>query len=242
MIAIGVYLAEFLGTFLLVLIGDGTCANVLLKDTKGEKSGWIVISSGWGLAVAIGVYISGWISGGHINPAVTLGFASIGKVQWKLVPGYILFQFLGAFTGALIVYLAYMGHFAKTEDSRAKLSVFSTEPEIRSFPQNFITELIATFVLVIAVLGVTNENNQIGSLGALIIGLVVWAIGLSLGGPTGFAINPARDTGPRAAHALLPIPGKGSSDWKYGLVVPLFGPILGGVIGAWVYFGFILSI
>ncbi len=229
------YLAEFLGTMVLVLLGDGVVANVALKKTKGENSGWIVIATGWGLAVAIAVYITGWMSGGHINPAVTIGQASVGLFEWELVPGYIAFQMLGAITGAVLVYLAYMDHFAATDDTDAKLSVFSTIPAIRNFAKNFITEVIGTAMLLIGVLGVTNENNQIVGIGALVIGFLVLAIGLSLGGPTGYAINPARDLGPRIAHAALPIPGKGSSDWRYGLIVPIFGPIVGGIIGAAVY-------
>jgi glycerol uptake facilitator protein len=229
------YLAEFLGTMILVLLGDGAVANVVLKKSKGENSGWIVIATGWGLAVAIAVYVVGWMSGGHINPAVTIGKASVGLFDWELVPGYIAFQMLGAITGAVLVYLAYMDHFAATDDAGAKLSVFSTIPAIRDFPKNFMTEAIATAILLIGVLGVTNEDNQIVGIGPLIVGFVVLAIGLSLGGPTGYAINPARDLGPRIAHALLPIPGKGSSDWKYGLIVPTIGPIVGGIIGAAVY-------
>ena len=230
-----VYLAEFIGTMLLIIIGDGAVATAVLKKSKGEGGGWIAITTGWGLAVAIAVYVTGWVSGAHINPAVTIGQASVGIFSWHLVPGYILMQIAGAFVGGVIVYLAYRDHFKETEDPAVKLAVFSTGPQIRNFVSNFITEAIGTAVLVMCVLGVTNENNQIGALGALIVGFVVWAIGLSLGGPTGYAINPARDLGPRIAHAILPIPGKGGSDWKYGLAVPIFGPIVGGVIGAWVY-------
>jgi glycerol uptake facilitator protein len=229
------YVAEFVGTMLLIIFGDGAVATAILKRSKGEGGGWITITTGWAMGVAIAVYVSGWISGGHINPAVTIGFASIGAFPWSLVPGYVAAQIAGAFVGAVLVYLAYRDHFKATDDPAAKLSVFSTGPQIRNFVSNFITEAIGTAVLVICVLGVTNENNQIGALGALIVGFVVWGIGLSLGGPTGYAINPARDLGPRIAHAVLPIPGKGGSDWSYGLVVPIFGPIAGGVIGAWIY-------
>ena len=232
---IGVYLAEFLGTMVLILLGDGVVANVVLKKSKGENSGWIVIATGWGLAVAMAVYITGWISGAHINPAVTIGQAFVGVFPWQLVPGYIIFQMLGAFTGAVLVYLAYMDHFKATEDPVSKLGVFATVPAIRNLTKNFITEVIGTAMLLIGVLGVTNANNQIGALGSLIVGFLVLAIGLSLGGPTGYAINPARDLGPRIAHAILPIPGKGSSDWGYGLIVPIFGPIVGGIVGAVVY-------
>jgi glycerol uptake facilitator protein len=220
---------------LLIIFGDGGVATAVLKRSKGENGGWITITTGWGLGVAIAVYVTGWISGGHINPAVTIAQASIGMFPWSLVPGYILAQIAGAFVGAIIVYLAYRDHFKATEDPAVKLSVFSTGPQIRNFVSNFITEAIGTAILVICVLGVTNENNQIGALGALIVGFVVLAIGLSLGGPTGYAINPARDLGPRIAHALLPIKNKGGSDWSYGLVVPIFGPIAGGIAGAWIY-------
>lgn len=229
------YLAEFFGTMILILLGDGVVANVVLKKSKGEGSGWIVITTGWGLAVAMAVYITGWVSGAHINPAVTIGMAAIGKFSWALVSGYIIAQVLGAFVGAVLVYIAYRDHFAATDDPGAKLGVFSTGSEIRNFTWNFITEAIGTAMLLIGVLGITNGHNQVGALGSLLVGFLVWSIGLSLGGPTGYAINPARDLGPRIAHALLPIPGKGSSDWAYGLVVPIFGPIVGGVIGAFVY-------
>jgi glycerol uptake facilitator protein len=232
---LSIYAAEFIGTMLLIVFGDGAVATAVLKKSKGEGGGWITITAGWGLGVAIAVYVTGWISGGHINPAVTIAQASIGAFPWTLVPGYILAQIAGGFTGAILVYLAYMEHFKATEDPALKLAVFSTGPQIRNFVSNFITEAIGTAILVICVLGVTNENNQIGALGALIVGVVVWVIGLSLGGPTGYAINPARDLGPRIAHAILPITNKGSSDWSYGLVVPIFGPIVGGVLGAWVY-------
>ncbi len=234
-VGLDVYVAEFIGTMLLIIFGDGAVATAVLKKSKGENGGWITITTGWGLGVAIAVYVTGWISGGHINPAVTIAQASIGMFPWSLVPGYIFAQIAGAFVGAVLVYLAYRDHFKETEDPAVKLSVFSTGPQIRNFVSNFITEAIGTAILVICVLGVTNENNQIGALGALIVGLVVWVIGLSLGGPTGYAINPARDLGPRLAHAVLPIKNKGSSDWSYGLVVPIFGPIVGGIIGAWIY-------
>jgi glycerol uptake facilitator protein len=236
---ISMYLAEFLGTMLLIIFGDGAVATAVLKKSKGENGGWITITAGWGLGVAIAVYVTGWISGGHINPAVTIAQASIGMFSWSLVPGYIAAQVAGAFVGAVLVYLAYMDHFRATEDPATKLAVFSTGPQIRNLASNFVTEVIGTAILVVGVLGVTNENNQIGALGALTVGILVWVIGLSLGGPTGYAINPARDLGPRIAHALLPIPKKGSSDWGYGLVVPIFGPIVGGLIGAWAYQAFL---
>lgn len=229
------YLAEFFGTMILVLLGDGVVANVVLNKSKGKDTGWIVITTGWGFAVGMAVYVTGWVSGAHINPAVTIGLASIGKFSWALVPGYLIAQVLGGFVGAILVYLAYRNHFEATEDSATKLAVFSTGPEIRNFKWNFITEAIGTAMLLIGVLGITNGHNNAGALGSLLIGILVWSIGLSLGGPTGYAINPARDLGPRIAHALLPISGKEGSDWKYGLIVPIFGPIVGGVLGALVY-------
>ncbi|WP_089747628.1 MULTISPECIES: MIP/aquaporin family protein [unclassified Candidatus Frackibacter] len=231
----GMYAAEFLGTMILILLGDGVVANVVLKKSKGEGSDWIVIATGWGLAVAMAVYVTGWVSGAHINPAVTVGLAAIGKFSWSLVPGYIIAQVLGAFTGAVLVYLTYKDHFAATDDADGKLAVFSTGPAIRNIPWNMITEIIGTAMLVMGVLGITNGNNEVGALGALLVGFLVWSLGLSLGGPTGYAINPARDLGPRIAHAILPIPGKRGSDWDYGLIVPIIGPIIGGVLGAFIY-------
>lgn len=242
-----VYLAEFVGTLILVLLGDGVVAGVLLAKSKAEDAGWIVITFGWGMAVAMAVYSVGAISGAHINPAVTIGLASIGAHPWALVPGYILAQMLGAFTGAVLVYLAYRDHWAETDDAGLKLGVFCTAPGIRNTVSNLITEIIGTAMLVFGVVAiVANVQNiqsasdvdlsavfQFGIL-PLIIGLLVFSIGLSLGGPTGYAINPARDLGPRIAHALLPIPGKGGSDWGYSWI-PVVGPIVGGVIGAVFY-------
>ena len=201
----GEYLAEFLGTLILILLGDGVVANVVLKKSKGEGGGWIVISAGWGFAVAVAVYITGWVSGAHINPAVTVALAVIGNFAWSSVPGYIIAQILGAFTGAVLVYLSYKDHFAETEDRDSKLGVFSTIPAIRNIPSNVITEIIGTAMLLIGVLGITDQHNDLGALASLLVGLLVFSIGLSLGGPTGYAINPARDLGPRIAHAILPI-------------------------------------
>ena len=232
-----VFTAEAIGTMLLILLGDGVVAGVLLSKSKAEKSGWIVITTGWALAVAIGVYAVGRISGAHINPAVTLGLAAVGKLAWAEVPHYILGQFLGAFLGAVLVWLAYLAHWSGTEDSSLKLAVFSTAPAIRRMPANFMTETIGTFVLVFGVLAVgANKAPNDTGLTPLLVGFIVWAIGLSLGGPTGYAINPARDLAPRIAHAILPIAGKGGSDWGYAWV-PVFGPIVGGVIGAVAYVG-----
>ncbi len=238
------YLAEFVGTLILILLGDGVVAGVLLRKSKAENAGWIVITLGWGLAVAVAVYAVGAISGAHINPAVTIGLASIGAFPWAQVPGYIIAQFLGAFVGAVLVYVVYLEHWKETGDPTLKLGVFSTIPEIRNAVANVVTEAIATAMLVFGVLAIVGNaaNFADGDLSAvfsiglvpLLVGLLVLSIGLSLGGPTGYAINPARDLGPRIAHALLPIPGKGGSDWAYSWV-PIVGPIVGGVVGAFLY-------
>lgn len=231
------FTAEVVGTMLLILLGDGAVAAVLLKKSKAENSGWIVIATGWAMAVAIGVYAVGRISGAHLNPAVTLGLAIAGKFAWSEVPRYIAGQFLGAFLGAVLVWLAYQAHWRETEDTVAKLAVFSTVPAIRRAPANLITEVIGTFVLVLGVLAIrANAAPAQSGLSPLLVGFLVWAIGLSLGGPTGYAINPARDLAPRIAHAILPIPNKGSSDWGYSWV-PVVGPVLGGLVGAVVYIG-----
>ena len=210
-------------------------ANVQLDKSKGQNSGWIVITAGWGFAVAIGVYIAGWASGGHLNPAVTLGLLAVGKVPIAQVPLYLAGQFLGAFIGAIGVWAAYFPHWAQTKDPDAKLAPFSTTPAIRHAVANLVCEVIGTAVLLIGVLGISNANNGIGSgIGPYLVGMLVFSIGLSLGGPTGYAINPARDLAPRIAHALLPIPGKGSSDWGYAWI-PVCGPIIGGITGALLY-------
>jgi glycerol uptake facilitator protein len=224
------YLGEFIGTMLLIILGDGVVAGVLLRNSKAENSGWIVITLGWGMAVAVAVYCVGQFSGAHINPAVTLGFAISGQFDWAMVPGYIIAQLLGAFVGAVIVYLAYLPHWAETADPGLKLGVFSTAPAIYNTPANIITEVIGTFVLVFGVFGII-ANDLAGGLAPLLIGLLVLGIGLSLGGPTGYAINPARDLGPRIAHAVLPIAGKGGSDWGYAWI-PVVAPIIGGILGA----------
>jgi glycerol uptake facilitator protein len=242
-----VYIAEFIGTMILVLLGDGVVAGVLLRNSKAENSGWIVITLGWGMAVAMAVYAVGAISGAHINPAVTLGLASIGAFEWALVPGYIIAQFLGAFVGAVLVWLAYLSHWEETADPGLKLGVFCTAPAIYRTIPNLVTEIIGTAMLVFGVVAIFANTQQIQqaaqvdlsqmwSIGIfpLIVGLLVLAIGLSLGGPTGYAINPARDLGPRIAHAVLPIAGKGGNDWGYSWI-PVVGPIIGGVLGAWLY-------
>jgi glycerol uptake facilitator protein len=239
------YLAEFVGTAILILLGDGVVAGVLLRESKAENSGWIVICFGWGLGVAVAVYAVGAISGAHINPAVTLALASIGQFDWALVPGYIIAQMLGAFVGAALVYLHYLPHWGVTEDPGLKLAVYSTGPAIRNVGTNLVSEVIGTFVLVFGVLaiGANFADEDVSGLAAiaaginpLLVGLLVLGIGLSLGGPTGYAINPARDLGPRIAHAVLPIAGKGDSDWGYSWI-PVIGPIVGGILGAVVYNG-----
>ncbi|MGD0695886.1 MAG: MIP/aquaporin family protein [Terriglobia bacterium] len=229
------FTAELVGTMLLILLGDGVVAGVLLNKSKAEKSGWIVITTGWGLAVALAVYTVGRISGAHINPAVTLGLAAAGKLAWADVPRYLGGQMLGAFLGAVLVWLAYLAHWDETEDRATKLGVFATAPAIRNTPANLLTEVIGTFVLVFGVLalGANRAPNDTG-LTPLLVGFLVWSIGLSLGGPTGYAINPARDLAPRIAHAILPIPNKGASDWSYSWI-PVVGPVIGGIIGAVVY-------
>jgi len=229
------FTAELVGTMLLILLGDGVVAGVLLNKSKAEKSGWIVITTGWGLAVALAVYTVGRISGAHINPAVTLGLAAAGKLAWADVPRYLGGQMLGAFLGAMLVWLAYLAHWDETEDRATKLGVFATAPAIRNTPANLLTEVIGTFVLVFGVLalGANRAPNDTG-LTPLLVGFLVWSIGLSLGGPTGYAINPARDLAPRIAHAILPIPNKGASDWSYSWI-PVVGPVIGGIIGAVVY-------
>jgi glycerol uptake facilitator protein len=242
---VNVFTAELVGTFLLILLGGGVCANVSLKKTAGHDSGWIVITAGWGLAVAMAVYAVVNVSGAHINPAVTLGLASIGKLPWNDVPKYVAAQMLGAILGAATVWLAYLPHWEATEDPAAKLGVFSTAPAIRKPFANLLCEIIGTFALVLGVLAIlspevmTAEQKEMQKewalgLKPLLVGLLVFAIGLSLGGPTGYAINPARDLGPRIAHALLPIAGKGGSDWSYAWI-PVVGPCIGGVLGALVY-------
>jgi len=233
-------LAEFIGTTILIVLGDGVVANVVLHQTKGHNSGWIVITAGWAFAVTIAVYCVGSISGAHLNPAVTIGLASIGTFEWAKVPMYIVAQVAGGLVGGIVVWLVYLPHWKVTTDSGAKLAVFCTGPAIRQPLPNLMTEVIGTFALMLALSAVLSPGNFVpGSdlakgFSPALVGVIVWAIGLSLGGPTGYAINPARDLGPRIAHALLPIPGKGSSDWGYAWV-PVVGPVIGGVLGAYFY-------
>ncbi len=241
-------LAEFVGTTLLVLFGDGVVANVVLARTKGNGGGWIVIATGWALAVFIGVFVSQASSGAHLNPAVTLAMAQAGKFAWSKVAGYLAAQMLGGIAGGVLVFLHYREHFEATADASAKLGCFCTAPNIRGIPQAFLCEVIGTFALVFPVFlmtdakiklpvapgGISEVTIGLGTLGALPVGLLVFAIGLSLGGPTGYAINPARDLGPRIAHALLPIPGKRDSDWAYSWV-PVVGPLAGAALAAWAH-------
>jgi glycerol uptake facilitator protein len=234
------YIGEFIGTMILIILGDGVVAGVLLRNSKAENSGWIVITFGWGMAVAVAVYCVGQFSGAHINPAVTIGFAVTGQFPLAQVIPYIIAQFLGAFVGAVLVWLAYLPHWPETEDEGLKLGVFCTAPAIYNTPANVITEIIGTFVLVFGVSGIVANAGAvtgqaatvIGSgINPLLVGLLVLGIGLSLGGPTGYAINPARDLGPRIAHAVLPIAGKGGNDWGYAWI-PVVAPIIGGILGA----------
>lgn len=233
-------IAEFLGTLILVVLGNGVVGNVVLNRTKGQNSGWIVITAGWAFAVTIAAYAVGSISGAHLNPAVTIAMAALGKFPWANVPMYIVAQMAGGVLGGAIVWLAYLPHWAVTEDPAAKLAVFCNAPAIRSAPSNLVAEIIGTAMLVLALLAVLSPANLTpGSdvakgFGPALVGVIVWSIGLSLGGPTGYAINPARDLGPRIAHALLPIAGKGGSDWSYSWI-PVVGPIVGGLIGAFIY-------
>ena len=217
-------LAELIGTMLLIILGDGVVANVVLKKTKGNSSGWIVITTGWALAVAIPAAIFTSVSGALFNPALTIALAIVGQFTWSQVVPYIIAQLLGAFLGAVVVYITYYNHFEETEDQNSKLGVFCTIPEIEDHKINFLTEFIGTFVLTFAVLGIGAQNIDYG-VKVIIIGCLIWAIGLSLGGPTGYAINPARDFGPRLAHFLLPIPRKGSSKWEYAWI-PIVAPSL----------------
>jgi glycerol uptake facilitator protein len=229
---LSIFGAEVIGTALLILLGNGVVACVLLNLSKGQNSGWIVITFGWGMAVMVGAFAVGQFSGAHLNPAVTVGFWIAGDIDAGDVPEYFAGEFVGAFIGATLVWLAYLDHWRETEDPGLKLACFSTAPAIRNPVSNMITEIIGTFVLVFGILAFfANEATAATGLGALIVGLLVLGIGLSLGGPTGYAINPARDLGPRIMHAILPIAGKGDSDWGYAWI-PVVGPLIGGALGA----------
>lgn len=231
-------LFEFIGTAILVLFGDGVVASNLLKKSKGENGGWVVVTLAWGLAVMLGVFISGPYSGAHLNPAVTLGLAAAGTFSWSLVVPYIVAQMLGGFTGAVLVYFYYKDHYDATDDPAAKLATFCTAPAIRNYGRNLFSEIVGTFVLVFVILALSIDGNTsevgMGALGAFPVAMLIVALGMSLGGTTGYAINPARDLAPRIAHAILPIKGKGTNDWGYSWV-PVVGPIIGGFIAAALY-------
>jgi glycerol uptake facilitator protein len=236
------FLGEVIGTMLLILLGDGVVAGVLLNKSKAQNAGWIVITVAWSMAVFVGAYSVASVSGAHLNPAVSIGLAAAGKFPWGNVPIYVVGQFIGAFIGATLVWIHYLPHWAETPDTGLKLAVFCTAPAIRNTTTNLISEIIGTFVLVFGILtikgftmtGVQGAAVSPGALGILPVALLVLVIGLSLGGPTGYAINPARDLGPRIMHAILPIAGKGDSDWGYSWI-PVVGPIIGGAIGGFLY-------
>ena len=236
------YFAECFGTMMLILLGNGVVAGVLLNKSKSQQAGWVVITLGWGLAVTLSVYMVGAISGAHLNPAVTVALASIGQggFTWAQVPGYILAQLVGAMLGATLVWLTYLPHWKETEDSELKLAAFSADAAIRHTLSNLISEIVGTFVLVLGVLTILRPDNLVPDsgfdtgFGPVLVGLIVLSVGISLGGPTGYAINPARDLGPRLAHAILPIHGKGTSNWGYAWI-PVVGPLIGGLLAAMVY-------
>lgn len=234
------FTGELIGTMILILLGDGVCAGVNLKKSYAKNSGWIVIALGWGLAVAIGVYAVGPFSGAHLNPAVTLGLAAIGSFPWGDVPAYLTGQMIGGFIGACIVYLHYLPHWDAADDPAVKLGIFCTGPAINRSWANLLSEIIGTFVLVVGILTI-GANRLADGLNPLIVGFLIVAIGVSLGGTTGYAINPARDLAPRIAHAVLPIAGKGGSNWRYAWI-PVVGPVIGGVFGACFYQTFFTGI
>lgn len=227
------FLAELVGTAILILLGDGVVAGCLLTKSKAENAGWIVITLAWGLAVTMGIYAVGAISGAHLNPAVTIAMAVIGNLAWAEVAPYIAAQMIGAFLGAVLVWIAYLPHWKETDDPGKKLGIFATGPAIYNPVANVITEVIGAFMLLFGILFI-GANEFAPGVAPLAVGLLIVVIGMSLGGPTGYAINPARDLGPRIAHAVLPIPGKGDSQWYYAWI-PVVGPIIGGVLGALTY-------
>lgn len=232
-----IFFAEFLGSALLILLGNGVVANVVLANTKGHGSGWMVISAGWAMAVFVGVYVSAGQSGGHLNPVISFTMAYLGRLSWSQVPVYVLGQVLGCMAGSLAVWLCYKKHYDQTDNAGLKMATFCTIPAIRHLGYNFLTETIATFALVIGVLFLASSATKLGSVEALPVALLVLGIGLSLGGSTGYAINPARDLGPRILHFLLPMKNKLNSDWTYAWV-PVLGPMLGGLLATWVYHWF----
>lgn len=229
-----IFLSEFLGTAILIALGNGVVANVVLNKTKGNNSGWIVIAFGWSIAVFVGVYVAAKSSGAHLNPAVTIALVYLKKISWSVVPEYLAGQLLGAMAGSLIVWLSYLQHYKATGNAESILATFSTSPAIKSAGHNFLTEFLATFIFILSVLFLVAPSNSLGSLDALPVALLVLGIGLSFGGPTGYAINPVRDLGPRIMHQLLPISNKGSSGWQYALV-PILGPLAGGLLAAIVF-------
>jgi glycerol uptake facilitator protein len=235
------FIAELIGTMLMILLGDGVVANVVLKDTKGNGSGWMVITTAWGLAVFVGVVVAGPYSGAHLNPAITIGLAIAGKFAWANVLPYILAQFIGAFIGAFLVWIMYFDHFKRTNEPATILSVFCTGPAVRNYFSNIASEIIGAFVLLFVIFHISGAEITstkipigLGSVGALPVAFLVWVIGLSLGGTTGYAINPVRDLGPRIIHALLPIKNKGKSDWAYAWI-PILGPMIGVTLAALIY-------
>ena len=241
------YLAELVGTMILILLGDGVVANVLLERSKGQNGGWIVITAGWAIAVTVAVYFVGRISGAHLNPAVTIALATIGSFSWADVPAYLAAQMIGAILGGTLVWLMYLPHWRVTPDQGIKLGVFCTAPAIRHTAANFFSEMLGTAVLLFGILAIAANAQTLAKPGdvdlsfvfsrglqPMLVGVLVFGIGLSLGGPTGYAINPARDLGPRIAHAMLPIAGKGGSDWDYAWI-PVVAPIVGGIAGAGLY-------
>jgi glycerol uptake facilitator protein len=232
------FLAEFLGTSMMMIIGNGVVANIVLPKTKGNNGGLISIVLGWTIAVFVGVYISSSSSGAHLNPAVTIAFATAGKFDWSLVPMYVLAQLTGSMLGAFVIWMVYKDHFNESENAADQLACFSTGPSIRRLPQNFIVETVATFVFVIGIFHIKSSGVELGSFSALPVALLVAGIGFGIGGPTGWAINPARDLGPRIMHFVLPIKGKGPSDWAYA-PIPVFGPIIGGILAAIIYVQFL---
>ena len=231
-------LFEFIGTLVLILLGDGVVASNCLKGSKGFNGGWVVITLAWGLAVMCGVFIAGPYSGAHLNPAVTLGLAVAGSFEWSEVVPYVVAQMLGGFLGAVLVYLFYKDQFDLTDDKATKLGVFCTAPAVMNKPRNFFCEVVGTWLLIFVILAIGNKENTpemgMGALGAFPVTMLIMAIGMSLGGTTGYAINPARDLAPRIAHAILPIKGKGGNEWSYSWV-PVFGPLVGAVLAAVVY-------
>jgi glycerol uptake facilitator protein len=238
------FIAELMGTMFLILLGNGVVANVILHETKGNNGGWMVITTGWALGVFVGVVVATPYSGAHLNPAVTIALAIAGKFAWASVPSFILAQFTGAMLGAVLVWLFYKDHFLQTKNPHLKAAVFCTSPAIRNNISNIFSEIVGTFVLIFVIFHFTNADMGsektpvgLGSLGAIPVAFLVWGIGLSLGGTTGYAINPARDLGPRLVHTLLPIPGKGSSDWGYAWI-PVIGPIIGSSLAALLYLYF----